>query len=127
MDKKAIIYKMWGRPTILWKLECDLTKPRRDIFNSMLLARFIDPAATENNEVIRKIAKWVLVWVGIACAAVVFQTSFAFEKWKSRVCFSWILVILHLVSSASLFGIRSLAVTGRDNIEGKVNSLRSMA
>ena len=76
MDKKTIIYKMWGRPTILWKLECDLTKPRRDVFNSMLMARFIEPAATENNKVIKTISNWVLIYFGLAIAIIVFQISF---------------------------------------------------
>ena len=77
--KEAIIYKFWGRPTIPWELECEIPKPRQLIFQSMLQAREIDPGASENNETIKTIAKYVLMYGCFISSLAIFRISLEIE------------------------------------------------
>ena len=71
--KKANIdYKMWARPTIPWKLECEGSKPRESIFDDMLDAREHDLGATSNYW-IYWISGFLLIFLPIAggCLALI--------------------------------------------------------
>ena len=47
--KMNIDYKMWARETIPWKLECETSKPRGPIYDTMVNARSNEVGATDGN------------------------------------------------------------------------------
>ena len=64
--KMNIDYKMWARPTIPWKLECEVAKPRGPIYDTMANAREQEGGAASGNYWIYWVAGVLLIALPLA-------------------------------------------------------------
>lgn len=93
----------------------------------MLQAREIDPGASENNETIKTIAKYVLMYGCFISALAIFRISLEIEHEASQLMFSWVIAFFLLIILGFALFTRSLAVAGIDNIIAKEDSLNNLS
>ena len=69
------VYKMWVRPTIPWKLECEQSKPKSVALDAMLGAEASEMGLDRCNSAIMWIALAVLFGTGLGTAGTIYYTT----------------------------------------------------
>ena len=121
--KMNIDYKMWARPTIPWKLECEATKPRDKIFDTMINARENSGGASSWNFWIYVVTGALLIALPLIGGCFMVMMGRTFEKYAfmAMVGFAEALVLI------GGFGIRFLSKNGVKSIDDKWKGLNELA
>ena len=122
--KMGIDYKIWARPTIPWKLECEATKPRGPIFQTMITARENEAGATRGNDWISLVALFSLIILPILGAGALTCCNVPIEK---KSVYIFIVVTTNALMIGGAVWCMYLSKQGVERISNKWDSINKMA